>query len=96
MLTEVYTIPKDLKPREVKSIYRNGENFSMVWIRNGEMFGCKNLKSLDVMSLIFACKDEIRNRPNPEDRIEHWECIDENGTFSFKMYISILESRKNG
>lgn len=96
MLTEVYSIPKDLRPREVKSIYRNGDFFSMVWIRGEKMFGCKNLKTPDVMPLIFACKDEIRKRPDPDDRVEHWECIDENGVFSFKMYISILESRKNG
>jgi hypothetical protein len=93
MLTELDKLPKDIKPREIISIWRHGEVFNVTWRRGDKMYGVQNVSKHEAFPIILACKDEIRARKNPEDRVEHWEARDEEGNFSYVMYDSILKSR---
>ena len=39
-------------------------------------------------------KQEIKTRPNPDDRIEYWECNNDHGVFDLDIHDALLESRK--
>ena len=95
-MEEIFNLPKDLKPTEILGVYRHDKVFTITFKRNGKLYGIKNVPHVEALPLILACKDDIRRRKNPDDRCEPWEAVDEEGVFSLKMYLSILESRRNG
>lgn len=39
-------------------------------------------------------KNEIKTRPNPDERVESWECTDVDGVYSFNIEMALLEERK--
>lgn len=93
LIETVFVLPKNLRPREIFSITKHEQLFTITWRRDGRLFGCKNVEHSIAYPLIFACKDEIKSRKDPSDRVEMWECYDSDGCFSRNIYLSLLESR---
>ena len=95
-LTEVFEVPRNIKASEIMSIRRSGEHFYFSWRREGKVFICRNLEAKLALTIIMGLKDEIKKRPDPEDRVEDWECQNEHGVFDFSIYCALLKSRNNG
>ena len=48
----------------------------------------------DFDSALKAVKQEIKTRPNEEDRVEWWECNTLDGVYSYEIERSLIESRR--
>ncbi|MBT8187833.1 MAG: hypothetical protein KJO73_09095 [Croceitalea sp.] len=55
------------------------------------VFEFSNAKFKKVLAMIV---DEIRTRPNPNERVERWECEDIDGIWSYEIERQILRRRE--
>lgn len=83
----------DCNPNLIHSVH---EQKNAVIIHTGKGYvEIMKFNESDFEEVLFKIKEEIKTRPNPEDRVEHWECKDFDNIYSFDVELDLLESRKD-
>lgn len=90
--TEV--VPNDLFLHEIKSIYMPKIHgyITIIWEREGLFFACKNDYN-KLIPTISRLKQKILKRPNPQHRIELWECVNKYGVFDRDVEKKLMKIR---
>jgi hypothetical protein len=94
-ITETDFVPANIRAHEISSIRRAGEVFVFIWRRHQKVFACRVVEPKKGFDILMSLKEEIKARPDSEERVEDWECINEHGVFDFTIYCALLKSRNN-
>lgn len=85
-------LPQRIKLNEVIGVNQYPDKTTKITIRRGKMLYLCWVESSEVFDYIMTWKEEIKARPNPEDRWEPWELM--GNTTPLDTMIRLLKSRK--
>jgi len=69
------------------------KNTLLISMGDGNIFPAE-LTPDEFDSVIDSYKLFIASRPDPDDRYENWECLNDYGVFDYDKYRRVLDSRK--